>query len=167
MRAQSQTTTTTVPESTSSTTTPTTTPSTTASPTAPPGKQLVTYRGLRFAAPADWPVYDLAVDTTRCVRADEHAVYLGQQGPSPDCPARILGRTETVQVEPLDTHSQLDADRATQVATVNGLPARVDPDADTNRALTVVFPDQQLVVVITYRDDRSLADATLQTFTLA
>jgi hypothetical protein len=129
--------------------------------------QLVTSRGVTLAVPADWPVYDLATQPDRCVRADEQAVYLGQQGANADCPAGAVGRTVSVQVQPLNERSQLDADRATRDATVNGVVVRVDPDPGTNRALLAVLPAQQTVVTITYRDDRAPADRILQTLTLA
>jgi hypothetical protein len=93
-------------------------------------------------------------------------VYLAQQGPSAQCPAGEIGRTETLQIQPLNERSQLDADRATQRATINGLGVRVDPDPDTSRALLAVLPHQQLVVVVTYRDDRALADEILGSLTL-
>ncbi|HJP66346.1 MAG TPA: hypothetical protein VKA30_08595, partial [Actinomycetota bacterium] len=62
----------------------------------------VTYRGATFDVPAGWPVYRLGPRSTRCVRFDVHAVYLGRQGRQPDCPAKLIGRTDAVQVEPLD-----------------------------------------------------------------
>jgi len=36
--------------------------------------KIVRYQGLEFQVTADWPVYDLAADPTRCVRFDVHAV---------------------------------------------------------------------------------------------
>jgi hypothetical protein len=61
--------------------------------------RVVTWGASRFTVPADWPVYDLSRDPTRCVRLDLHAVYLGEAGPDARCPARLLGRTEAIQVE--------------------------------------------------------------------
>jgi hypothetical protein len=123
--------------------------------------QEVDFGGLTFLAPAEWPVHDLAAAPTTCVRIDEHAIYLGEPGESPECPARILGHTETLSVGPLTDRRQVDAARATLATTVNGLPVRVDPKPDVNGALTVLFPDQQLLVIITFGDDRAVADAIL------
>ncbi|TYB43521.1 glycoside hydrolase domain-containing protein [Actinomadura chibensis] len=64
--------------------------------------RVVRYRGLRVPVPAGWEVHDLDRDPTRCVRFDRHAVYLGRPGPQPDCPARIVGRTEAVHIQPAD-----------------------------------------------------------------
>jgi Domain of unknown function (DUF1906) len=61
----------------------------------------VTYRGVRVPVPAGWTVVDLDENPSACVRYDRHAVYLGHPGPQPDCPARVVGRTEAVQVQPL------------------------------------------------------------------
>src|SRR5689334_446833 len=77
------------------------------------GWRAVEYGGVRLDVPAAWPVYDLARDPTRCVRLDVHAVYLGRPGAAPACPARLLGRTEAVQVEPADPGSPADR-RATR-----------------------------------------------------
>ena len=52
------------------------------------GLRTVTYHGVQFDVPADWPVYDLAADPTTCVRFDVHAVYLGHPGADMNCPAR-------------------------------------------------------------------------------
>ena len=44
------------------------------------GVRTVSYHGVEFDVPAEWPVYDLAADPTTCVRFDQHAVYLGHPG---------------------------------------------------------------------------------------
>ena len=123
--------------------------------------QEVDFGGLTFLAPAEWPVHDLAAAPTTCVRIDEHAIYLGEPGDSPECPARILGHTETLSIGPLTDRRQVDAARATLATTINGLPVRVDPKPDVNGALTVLFPDHQLLVIITFGNDRAVADAIL------
>ncbi|WP_433478098.1 DUF1906 domain-containing protein [Spirillospora sp. CA-142024] len=64
------------------------------------GPRVVEYRGLRVPVPAGWEVHRLDRDPARCVRYDRHAVYLGRPGPQPDCPARVVGRTEAVHIEP-------------------------------------------------------------------
>lgn len=68
---------------------------------AGPGRVAV-YRGATVPVPAGWTVYRLDGDPSRCVRYDRHAIYLGRPGPQPDCPARVVGRTEAVHVAPLD-----------------------------------------------------------------
>ncbi|GAA0584706.1 DUF1906 domain-containing protein [Actinomadura livida] len=62
--------------------------------------RVVEYRGLRIPVPAGWEVHDLDRDPLRCVRYDRRALYLGRPGPEPDCPARIVGRTEAVHIQP-------------------------------------------------------------------
>ncbi|MBO2459652.1 glycoside hydrolase domain-containing protein [Actinomadura violacea] len=61
----------------------------------------VGYHGVRVPVPAGWTVVRLDDDPSACVRYDRHAVYLGRPGPQPDCPARVVGRTEAVHVQPL------------------------------------------------------------------
>jgi hypothetical protein len=144
----------------STTTTAPTTTTTTNAATA----QRVSYAGLVFGVPTGWPVYDLASDQSRCVRLDAHAVYLGQQGSTARCPAHAFGHTESVQVEPLNARAQTDAALATQAETLNGLRVTVDPHGETSGALTAVFPDQGLVVVVTYANSAALAEQILASF---
>lgn len=87
----------------------------------------VGYRGLRVPVPAGWEVHDLDRDPTRCVRYDRHAVYLGLPGPQPDCPARLVGRTEAVHIQPAD---------------------RVRPAGDGRLTRTVVHPGQLATLTI-------------------
>ena len=60
------------------------------------GLRTVTYQGVSFDVPADWPVYDLAADPSTCVRFDVHAVYLGHPGADMVCPSGIVGRADAV-----------------------------------------------------------------------
>jgi hypothetical protein len=65
------------------------------------GMKEIRYRGYVVDVPASWPVYDLAADPSACVRFDRHAVYLGSPSPDQRCPAHVVGRTETLLIEPL------------------------------------------------------------------
>ncbi|MGI5203090.1 DUF1906 domain-containing protein [Spirillospora sp. CA-108201] len=65
-----------------------------------PHGRVVEYRGLRVPVPAGWRVHRLDRHPSLCVRYDRHAVYLGRPGPQPDCPARAVGRTEAVHIQP-------------------------------------------------------------------
>ena len=77
-----------------------TTTSATATKTA---MKTVVYHGYEFQVPADWPVYRLDQHPTTCVRYDVHAVYLGTPGANMQCPAGLVGRTQTVSVIPSTT----------------------------------------------------------------
>jgi Rv2525c-like, glycoside hydrolase-like domain len=59
----------------------------------------VAFAGYFFDVPANWPVYRLGTRPHQCVRYDEHAVYLGSPGPDQQCPAHLVGRTETIRIE--------------------------------------------------------------------
>src|ERR1700733_13712760 len=63
----------------------------------------VVYHGYEFQVPASWPVYRLDQHPSTCVRYDVHAVYLGTPGANMQCPARLVGRTQTVSVIPSTT----------------------------------------------------------------
>ena len=127
-----------------------------------PALQTITYQGVQFQVPGSWPVYTLATDTKRCVRLDQHAVFLGTQGADPDCPARGVGRTETVQVQPLGGGTKLSEALATSDSAINGLAVRLDPNATTAGALTAVLPTQGVLVTISFGTDRVTADQILQ-----
>lgn len=64
------------------------------------GSTRISYRGHTFTVPAGWRVVDLEQNPTACVRFDRHAVYLGTPGERQDCPARVLGRTEALLLQP-------------------------------------------------------------------
>ncbi len=63
----------------------------------------VVYHGYEFQIPASWPVYRLDQHPATCVRYDVHAVYLGTPGANMQCPAGLVGRTQTVSVIPSAT----------------------------------------------------------------
>jgi hypothetical protein len=153
-----------IPDDTT-TTTAAVTPTTPTTGATVPGQ--VTYRGLTFTVPTDWPVHDLANEPNTCARTDQHAVYLGEQGPDADCPSRIVGQTDAFQLEQIDARSQLAADRATQASTINGIPVRIDPSPAPDGALTVVFTDQQVVAVLTIGNGRSIVDQILASVALS
>jgi hypothetical protein len=156
--------TTTTPTTLASTSTTSTTLSAPPTPSGPNTAQKVTFGGVQFGVPVGWPVYTLASDPTRCVRQDVHAVYLGQEGPNPSCPSRLVGHTETVHVEPLNAKSQPEAARATQAQVLNGLNVRIDPSEQIAGAVTALFPDQQLVVTITFAQSSAVADEIFHSF---
>jgi hypothetical protein len=119
------------------------------------------YRGIRLEVPASWPIHDLAADPTECVRYDEHAVFLGPPGPKPTCPARVIGRTETVQVQPLGPATRTAEALASEALTINGLDLRVDPNTDASGVITAVAPSAAVLVAITFGGDRATAEAIL------
>jgi hypothetical protein len=68
--------------------------------TVGPPMRTVVYAGYAFKVPANWPVYRLDEHPQTCVRYDVHAVYLGTPGANMDCPAGLVGRTQTVSFIP-------------------------------------------------------------------
>ena len=128
---------------------------------AAPGSdtQTVRYRGLEFEVPADWPVYDLEADPTRCVRFDVHAVYLGHPGADQRCPAHLIGRTETVLVEPGAAPPGAAAPRE-----INGLSVNVDPAADVTHDLVAAVPGAGVIATITFPESDARAQEILRSF---
>ena len=64
-----------------------------------PGFKTVRYAGYTIRVPVSWPVYRLDRDPSRCVRYDQHAVYLGQPGANQQCPAHLVGHTATISIQ--------------------------------------------------------------------
>jgi hypothetical protein len=134
------------------------------------GLRTVSYHGVEFDVPADWPVYDLAADPTTCVRFDQHAVFLGQPGANMSCPATVIGRAEAVLVEPVDDASTSDvAAASSQVATtsVNGLQAQVADGGTVTNEVEATFPAAGVSATLTYQDSDSTAQQILQSFRAA
>jgi len=132
----------------------------TVSPAAPGSDaQTVRYRGLEFEVPASWPVYDLAADPTRCVRFDVHAVYLGHPGADQRCPAHLVGRTETVLVEPGKPPVA-----ATAAREINGLSVNVAPSADVTHDLVAAVTSAGLIATITFPESDARAQEILRSF---
>ncbi|MEU4389896.1 DUF1906 domain-containing protein [Kribbella sp. NPDC023855] len=77
--------------------------------------QTISYHGYQVTVPASWPVVDLAKNPTACVRFDRPAVYLGRSTGQADCPARLIGGSEGLVLEPL-TKAAKSTEGALQVA---------------------------------------------------
>jgi glycoside hydrolase-like protein len=80
---------------------------------AAPTEQTVSYLGLNFSVPADWPLINLAENPAACVRFDRHAVYLGTPGAQQDCPSAAVGHTEALLVQPSTSNSASSTDNPT------------------------------------------------------
>ncbi len=147
--------------------------SVTTTPAATPGLQTVTYQGVQFDVPVDWPVHDLAADPTTCVRFDVHAVYLGQPGEDMNCPSGLVGRADAVLVEPTqgDPHrgSQGVGSDAADVAsaTASGLDVQVASESSANGEVAADVPAAGVSVTLTYRDSDATAQQILQSFRVA
>lgn len=117
----------------------------------------VRYAGLRITIPADWPVYDLDRDPARCLRYDQRALYLGTPGPDAECPARMVGRTETIQIE------RGLPDEATP--SVTSFRSVVVPDS-ADREVRLPVPADGVTVTGTYGEDRALLQRLLRGITV-
>lgn len=123
------------------------------------GLRTVSYHGVEFDVPADWPVYDLAADPSTCVRFDVHAVYVGTPGTDMACPATVVGRADAVLVEPADD-SRGGAAPSAQISTeaVNDLQAEVADGGDVTYQVDATFPSVGVSATLVYQD----SDATVQ-----
>ncbi len=130
----------------------------------PAGWKQVTYRGVTFDVPSDWPVYDLSRDPGRCVRFDVHAVYLGIQGPNAPCPARLLGKTDAIQVQPLLATTSQAAQLSPQVSYGLGQPAYLDPNGATDHDVVAALLGSGVLVTASYSTGPALDERILRTF---
>jgi hypothetical protein len=131
------------------------------------GMQTVTYNGVQFDVPGDWPVHDLAADPSTCVRFDVHAVYLGHPGADQDCPAGLIGRADAVLVEPTEGQrhrgSQRGADASDiSVASASGLPVAVAADGAATNEVAADVPSAGVSITITYNESDATAQQILQ-----
>ncbi|GGT33590.1 glycoside hydrolase domain-containing protein [Streptomyces chromofuscus] len=88
-------------------------PATAQADSPPENRRTVTYHGYSVDVPTDWQVVDLAENPRACLRLDRPAVYLGRPADQNDCPARVVGRTAGIVVEPITARSAGQATAAT------------------------------------------------------
>ncbi|HEY3672104.1 MAG TPA: hypothetical protein VGN51_14300 [Acidimicrobiia bacterium] len=136
------------------------------------GLRTVTYHGVQFDVPGDWPVYDLAADPSTCVRFDVHAVYLGAPGADMNCPAGLVGRADAVLVEPTDgghhRGSQGSEDAGdVAAATASGLEVQVATDSAVASEVAADLPSAGVSVTLTYNESDATAQQILQSFRAA
>jgi hypothetical protein len=135
------------------------------------GLRTVTYQGVQFDVPADWPVHDLAADPTTCVRFDVHAVYLGHPGEDMACPAGLVGRADAVLVEPTASSDRGGRDGAAaadvSAMTAGGLEVQVAGDDAALSEVAADVPSAGVSVTLTYRDSDATAQQILQSFRTA
>ncbi len=118
--------------------------------------RVVSYHGSRFSVPAGWPVYRLARHPQTCVRFDRHAVYLGEPGPAPSCPAHAAGRTEAVLISPAVRAGQ--ARGAAVRAGVSGVAGVLSSGGSVDR---VALRSSGLVAIATWASNRRLVSRLL------
>jgi hypothetical protein len=136
------------------------------------GMRTVTYHGVQFDVPGDWPVYDLGTDPSTCVRFDVHAVYLGQPGEDMNCPAGIVGRADAVLVAPSEGQRHRGAQAGPDAndvgaATSRGLEVQVATDTTTAREVAADVPTAGVSVTLTYNESDATAQQILQSFRAA
>ncbi|RSN21103.1 hypothetical protein DMC61_36275 [Amycolatopsis sp. WAC 04169] len=109
------------------------------------GSRTITYHGYQLDVPDGWRVVDLATAPSTCVRFDSETVYLGHQTEEPDCPAKLVGRTAGVVIEPLTdlTPEQVPED----VVTAPPGTATPPPGAPSREGtIRVAVPDAGVLV---------------------
>jgi Rv2525c-like, glycoside hydrolase-like domain len=124
----------------------------------------VTYKGYRIEVPDSWPVVDLARDPNACVRFDVHAVYLGHPGSQSSCPAKTLGRTDALLLEPIDRGSKARASGAA-AWTPKGKAASAVP-ARTSHEVTIGVSQAGVLVTASYGSDPATLDGIVGGATL-
>lgn len=125
----------------------------------------VTFRGYKVKVPASWPVVDLGKNPSACVRFDVHAVYLGHPGPNPSCPARIVGRTEALLVEPID-HVSKPRVRADTTWAPAGMAAASSVPARAGHEVTIGVTAAGVLVTASYGDDLAALEDVVGSATL-
>lgn len=109
-------------------------------------------------------MYHLDTDRTTCVRFDRHAVYLGSPSVDQRCPAHAAGRTESILVQPLLSHTSSAAN-----ATARALPAPTAAGvaAGDGSSARLVSAARGVVVTATWRRDPAVIQHALRVRSLA
>ncbi|WUD72276.1 DUF1906 domain-containing protein [Streptomyces sp. NBC_00510] len=107
-------------------------------------RQTVSYHGYRIEVPADWQVVDLTENPRACLRFDRPAVYIGEPVDQNDCPARVVGRTAGIVVEPITARSAGQVTAAT-ARTQRG-EATAPAAASSNDTIRVAVEDAGVLV---------------------
>jgi hypothetical protein len=126
--------------------------------------QSIRYAGESFQVPSSWPVYDLAGRPTTCVRFDRHAVYEGVAGGRGDCPARSIGVSEAVEVQPMRSLAEYEDSSSLRSITINGQQAFVSTNDQVTHRVVAAFPTSGVLATISFAGDRTLADEILHSF---
>jgi len=113
----------------------------------------VTFHGYKVEVPTSWPVVDLTRNPSACVRFDVHAVYLGHPGASQSCPARVVGRTEALLVEPIDKTSRARV-RDDTIWAAKGMAAVPSIPDPAGHEVTIGVTQAGVLVTGSYGDDR-------------
>lgn len=89
----------------------------------------IEYRGVAVDVPAQMSVIDLDAAPRTCVRFDRPVVYVGTPGADQDCPARAIGRTESVWIGPASA-----GDPTARRGPAGGAPGGLDRESETTVA---------------------------------
>jgi hypothetical protein len=157
-----------------------TTDRTTDKTTGKTAMKTVVYHGYEFQVPASWPVYRLDQHPTTCVRYDVHAVYLGTPGADMQCPAGLVGRTQTVSVIPsttvaagsgsatVDQRQQPDGLGGTEVRTLPAVRGAITQNRDEHELrITLGAASFGATVLATYATDPAVVEQVLGTLRAA
>ncbi|WP_323101230.1 glycoside hydrolase domain-containing protein, partial [Intrasporangium sp. YIM S08009] len=133
-------------------------------PAAAPAPREVTYRGVHLRVPADWQVVDLDADPTRCVRLDVRAVYVGEPAAQQDCPAHLVGRSDTVWLH--STTARDTRPTSSRQTRVGSLPAHTARNPE-GRTKLVRFTTPGVTVDAAWSGDEAVVDDVLSTASTA
>lgn len=133
----------------------------------PPTGQTLAFQGIQLTVPAAWPVIRLASDPSRCVRFDQHGLYLGRPGAHQSCPARALGHAEAAIIEPLSAIEVSQAMAALPHAQVAGQMVGMAPRTAIQPDYTLVFPPADAEVVISQGTSPAVAASIFSSLSVA
>lgn len=108
----------------------------------------VHYRGVEVDVPAAMPVVDLGAHPDTCVRTDRDVVYVGTPGANQNCPARAVGRSDSVWIGPRTPTT--DAEVAAGENTEHEGLIRREKTSEASQQTTVVVPDSNVAVQTTW-----------------
>ena len=122
--------------------------------------------------PAGWAVHDLARAKRTCVRFDRPALYLGTPGADQRCPARAVGRTEAVLIQPVQPAGSVKAPASVGGGAgvrklVPGRAVSVTAGSSADQEAHFDLTGTGLVATTAYADRPALVEAILADATYA
>jgi hypothetical protein len=125
----------------------------------------VTFDAVSLQVPSAWPAWNLLLHPAICPLLDTHAVYLGRPGPDPACPSAAFGKTDAVQLQPIDPQSP-DVAEAQLPTELGGRPAMTNADAAVTHTIVDLLPTAGVEVSFSYGSDPALVRYIESTITV-
>jgi hypothetical protein len=116
----------------------------------------VTAGPLQLSVPVSWAVDNPAT----CIRFDRSALYVGHADPAATCPAKAVGRSEAIHIEPLDASVSPGAG-VPSMTSAQLAAAPVKARNTVSNSYEVALTDVKVLLTASYADDPATIERAL------